>query len=542
MNIRWKLGSVQSKGISLIILASISLAPVQPAYAAFGDGSAPTIPNASVLTAQAEEPKIDGSTGAFTQRVPLDIPPGRNGLQPDVALDYNSQRTKDGIVGYGWALSIPYIERLNKTGSENLYDPSTTHYFTSSIDGELVASATTSSAVGATPSVEKNTYGPTGWAQCTIASSVTFSKTVSATSTLLLVHVVDSQVTSVTYAGISMASVATSTGGSASTWYLVNPTIGTNNVVVNFSGSSDSVGSAVSYTGTNTSSPFGATSPANAANGNPSISITTTNDNSVIDDNLYYDLGQTLTPNSPQVSQMTESCATVVSHGASTLTTTTHGSNSLGWTHAGTDSDWQEVVVEVRSGTTTSYTETSPYAAKVDDGALNAYSLSGNTWTMYDKKGTKYTFGSDDTGRMYDRGTGTSTKTSRWMLQEVRDTNDNYVKYTYNRDSNVLYPYKITYTGHGSTDGISTVNFATSTRSDIRQSYASGFIASTTKRISQITATVNGTIVRQYDLGYGVGHNGSRSVLTSVQQKGYDDNNNLTTLPAMMFAYATSTT
>ena len=87
-NSRWKCESVQSKAISLIIVAT-TLAPVQPAFAAFGGGS-PTVPNASVFSAQTEDPKIDGSTGAFTQRVPLDIPPGRNGLQPDVSLDYNS--------------------------------------------------------------------------------------------------------------------------------------------------------------------------------------------------------------------------------------------------------------------------------------------------------------------------------------------------------------------------------------------------------------------------------------------------------------------
>ena len=90
------------------------------------------------------QPKIDGASGAFTQRIPLDIPPGRNGLQPDVTLDYNSQRTQDSIVGYGWQLSIPYIQRLNKTGSQDLYG--NTPYFTSSFDGELANTSTTSSA------------------------------------------------------------------------------------------------------------------------------------------------------------------------------------------------------------------------------------------------------------------------------------------------------------------------------------------------------------------------------------------------------------
>src|SRR5262245_38053755 len=152
---RWKLGSVQSKVISLITLASITLTPIQEAFAAFGDGSAPTVLNPTVLTGTGDDPKIDGSTGAFTQRVSLDIPPGRNGLQPDVSLNYNSQRTKDGIVGYGWELSIPYIERLNKTGSQNLYD-SVTPYFTSSIDGELATSSLTTSVATSSATVNLN--------------------------------------------------------------------------------------------------------------------------------------------------------------------------------------------------------------------------------------------------------------------------------------------------------------------------------------------------------------------------------------------------
>src|SRR5262249_26525316 len=154
----------------------------------------------------------------------------------------------------------------------------------------------------------------------------------------------------------------------------------------------------------------------------------------------------------------------------------------------------------------------------------------------------KYTFGSTDIGRMYDTSTGTSTNTFRWMLQEVRDTNGNYVTYIYNRDNNVLYPYKITYTGNGSTDGPFTITFATSTRPDTRTSYATGFSSTLTQRISEVDALVNGTTVRKYLLGYGAGENGYRSLLTSVQQQGYDDNNNLTSLPATTFSYASSST
>ncbi|WP_271592819.1 SpvB/TcaC N-terminal domain-containing protein, partial [Bradyrhizobium sp. CCBAU 65884] len=131
---RWNSGSVQWKAISLFAFVSIALAPVQPAFAAFGGGT-PTIPNSNLLTGDVADPRIDGSTGAFTQKISLDIPPGRNGLQPDVSLQYNSQNTSDGIVGYGWSLSIPYIQYLNKTGSQNFY--SSNSNFISSIDGEL---------------------------------------------------------------------------------------------------------------------------------------------------------------------------------------------------------------------------------------------------------------------------------------------------------------------------------------------------------------------------------------------------------------------
>jgi virulence plasmid B protein len=72
-------------------------------------------------------------------------------MQPDLALQYNSNGARnDDIFGYGWSVNIPYIQRLNKTGTENLYVATATQYFVSSLDGEL---ATTSSS-------SMNIYGP----------------------------------------------------------------------------------------------------------------------------------------------------------------------------------------------------------------------------------------------------------------------------------------------------------------------------------------------------------------------------------------------
>src|SRR5215468_1183323 len=95
--------------------------PTTAFSASFGPSDAPTDPNPNVFSLNAI-PRVDGQSGALTQSLKLDIPPGRNGLQPDLALQYNNQRTEDSIVGYGWTITIPYIQRLNKTGSQNLYN------------------------------------------------------------------------------------------------------------------------------------------------------------------------------------------------------------------------------------------------------------------------------------------------------------------------------------------------------------------------------------------------------------------------------------
>jgi YD repeat-containing protein len=198
-----------------------------------------------------------------------------------------------------------------------------------------------------------------------------------------------------------------------------------------------------------------------------------------------------------------------------------------------------QTIIAVKPAIKTTLSST-VYRAKVDDGSFNSYTWANNAWTVYDKKGNRYLYGSDDTGRMYDTNASSSGETYRWYLQEMRDTNGNYIKYSYLRDNNVLYPYKITYTGNGTTDGISTLTFATSTRPDTRISFAGAFAATTTQRISEIDASVNNSVVRKYLLGYGTGHNGYRSLLTSVKEQGYDDNGNLTSLPATTFTYSTS--
>jgi hypothetical protein len=90
--------------------------------------------------------KIDKNSGALQTTYPISIPPGRNGMQPNLDLVYNSQNMQQGIIfGEGWSIGIPYISRLNKSGVDNLYSTSTLNYFASSLEGELVSTSTVTS-------------------------------------------------------------------------------------------------------------------------------------------------------------------------------------------------------------------------------------------------------------------------------------------------------------------------------------------------------------------------------------------------------------
>jgi len=262
-------------------------------------------------------PEIDETTGALSFSYPIHTPPGRNGMEPNLSLSYNSQNTDNGsIFGYGWSLNIPYIERLNKTGTDKLY---TSDNFYSSISGELVS----------------------------------------------------------------------------------------------------------------------------------------------------------------------------------------NGTNS--------------------------------YTARYDDGSSLKYSLSNNIWTVTDKNGNTYKFGMTSASRQDD--SSDSTKVFKWMLEETRDTNNNFIRYEYFKDSGQIYPSKIFYTGNGTIDGVFEVEFGRESRNDNDVSYKSGFKVKTDFRINQIITKINGSWVKKYDLNYKVGDNGSRSMLEYIMESVQGISGNVYTMPATDFLY-----
>jgi RHS repeat-associated protein len=93
-----------------------------------------------VLGSSHQRTSVDSSTGSFSHSYPIIIPQGRSGMQPSLALSYNSQNTSQSILGHGWSLGLPSISRSSKTGVQDLFTAPT---FYSSFAGELTPIALT---------------------------------------------------------------------------------------------------------------------------------------------------------------------------------------------------------------------------------------------------------------------------------------------------------------------------------------------------------------------------------------------------------------
>lgn len=67
---------------------------------------------------------VAGNSGAFTYSIPIEVPPGRHGLTPQLSLVYNSS-AGNGFLGVGWDLPIGYVMRSTKYGVDYNCNPAT---------------------------------------------------------------------------------------------------------------------------------------------------------------------------------------------------------------------------------------------------------------------------------------------------------------------------------------------------------------------------------------------------------------------------------
>lgn len=181
------------------------------------------------------------------------------------------------------------------------------------------------------------------------------------------------------------------------------------------------------------------------------------------------------------------------------------------------------------------------YVARTENGTFDKYTFSSSTdsWTMTDKNGTQYLFGSTSDSQQSDPNN--ATHVFKWMLKTTTDTNGNSVSYTYFKDSGQIYPSSTTYTNTSSTTGIFEVDFQRAASTDNTTSSATGFAVNSNYRVSEIDVKVNGTWVRKYILGYAPGSNGTIALLGTILESGENASGTVVTLPTSTFTYQIST-
>jgi YD repeat-containing protein len=156
-------------------------------------------------------------------------------------------------------------------------------------------------------------------------------------------------------------------------------------------------------------------------------------------------------------------------------------------------------------------------------------------WEVTDKQGTRTVFGGAADASLADAAGHVAT----WAVREVRDLNDNVMRYRHVRvtdggtaNSTVagtnLYPQRITYTGHGDTDGRYSVTFLRDRdrgeprRADVRIDARGGFKKVTADLLRRVEVKLDDQLVRAYELNYRTGAF-AKTLLASVSQFGEDN-------------------
>ncbi|MBF0490288.1 MAG: VCBS repeat-containing protein, partial [Candidatus Omnitrophica bacterium] len=93
---------------------------------------------------QASSVQVEPFTGSANLSIPISVPPGRGGIQPNIAVSYSSSNRQLGIAGVGWSLDLGSIQRSTKKGVPSYNDSTDIFTLFQGASQDLVADSSTS--------------------------------------------------------------------------------------------------------------------------------------------------------------------------------------------------------------------------------------------------------------------------------------------------------------------------------------------------------------------------------------------------------------
>ncbi len=360
--------------------------------------------SASTFTAPSAPQSLQASAGNSQVTISWTIPSNNGG---STITGYKIERSTDS--GTTWSTVQSNTGSTTTTYNDIGLAPSTTYtYRVSAINSvgtsspSNTASATTQTATTPTGITLNNVKTTSG----TVSSSpyqITLSNFNAGTGTnsLLVVGISanNNNVVSVTFGGVSLTKkVSTFSNNDAEFWNLKNPS-GTGNIVVTMAGSTSAVVGAYSFSGVDQTTPI----PTSVTNHNttpssPTISITTTNQNSLVLDLPSIYGGVTL--GSPTCTpQWNTNMPSAITGASSSQVVSSPGTVTCSWTASSADF-WDDAAIEVKASATGSGGTTTVPSSPTGLTATAGNSQITLSWTVPSSNG-----GSAITGYNVYRGT-----------------------------------------------------------------------------------------------------------------------------------------
>jgi len=178
------------------------------------------------------------------------------------------------------------------------------------------------------------------------------------------------------------------------------------------------------------------------------------------------------------------------------------------------------------------------YRQKIETGFMKyIFDSASSKWMVWDKAGTKYTFGSSVDSRIVNAD---GTKIFAWFLDRVEDVYGNAVIFTYEKDGGQIYLSRASYTANGSVTpplaADKEVDFIYETgRLDVTYNNRTGWQIITARRLKEVQAKVDSALVWRYVFTYSVSGDTGRSILSQITL--FDAAGN--SLPPKKFTYQT---